>query len=109
MIFTVTDETLYVYWMSEVSTPIVTYFLGGRCRAGLFIENCLYLGGHSCLHVFEVTLSLFEPLIALGPPIPNVIRARKILRLNSRLLLFVGDGGYLQLFDVESSAVIHTH
>jgi hypothetical protein len=95
--------------MGQITAPIATYNLGGRVRAGLFIGNRLYLGGHSCLHVFEVTQSLFEPLIALEPPIPNLIRTRKILRLNSHLMLLVGDGGYLQLFDVDSSTVTHTH
>jgi hypothetical protein len=57
------DETLYVYSMSDHTSPIATYQLGGRCFSGIITDNHLYLGGDEKLHVFEVTTSLTHPLI----------------------------------------------
>jgi hypothetical protein len=57
------DETLYVYSMSDHTSPIATYQLGGECVSGIITENNLYLGGEKRLFVFEVTTSLNQPLI----------------------------------------------
>jgi hypothetical protein len=49
--------------MSDHTSPIATYQLGGGCRSGIITDNHLYLGVRLKLHVFEVTTSLTQPLI----------------------------------------------
>ena len=61
-LYTAADKTLYVYSMSDHTSPIATYQLGGQCDSGIIADNHLYLGGEK-LHVFEVTTSLSQPLI----------------------------------------------
>jgi hypothetical protein len=62
-LYTAADKTLYVYSMSDHTSPIATYQLVGDCRSGIIADNHLYLGGEEKLHVFEVTPSLTQPLI----------------------------------------------
>ena len=62
--YTADDETLYAYSMSDNTSPIATYQLGGdRFLSGIIADDHLYLGGEEKLHVFEVTTSLTQPLI----------------------------------------------
>jgi hypothetical protein len=51
------DETLFVYSMSERTSPIATYPLGSSCDSGIIVDDRFYLGGRN-LYVFEVSTSL---------------------------------------------------
>ena len=63
-LYTAAGESLYVYSMSDHTSPIATYQLGGFCYSCIIAENHLYLGGfRKKLHVFEVTTSFTQPLI----------------------------------------------
>jgi hypothetical protein len=62
-LYTTADETLFVYSMSDHTSPIATYQLGDECYSGIITDNHLYLGGDEKLHVFKVTSSLTQPLI----------------------------------------------
>ena len=87
--YTALDETLYVYSMSDHTSPIATYQLGGWCESGIITDNHLYLGGRYKLHVFEVTTSLTQPLISVKV-INTMDWVFKILRVANELIL----GGY---------------
>jgi hypothetical protein len=91
-LYTAADETLYVYSMSDHTSPIATYRLDDRwCDSGIITDNHLYLGGEYKLHVFEVTTSLTQPLIPV-----KVIDTKdwvyKILRVSNELILGEFDG-----------------
>jgi hypothetical protein len=62
-LYTGTDKTLYVYSMSDHTSPIATYQLGGECLSGIITDSLLYLGVEGKLHLFEVTTSLTQPLV----------------------------------------------
>ena len=84
--YTAGDETLYVYSMSDHTSPIATYQLGGECYSGIITDNHLYLGGYKKLQVFEVTTSLTQPLIP-GKVIGTKNWVYKILRVANELIL----------------------
>jgi hypothetical protein len=44
-LYTAADSTLYVYLMSDITSPIATYSLTDECYSGIISENFLYLGG----------------------------------------------------------------
>ena len=44
-LYTAADENLYVYSLSDHTTPLFTYQVGERCRSGLITGSHLYLGG----------------------------------------------------------------
>jgi hypothetical protein len=48
---------LYVYSESDLTSPIANYSLdeGNACCYGLIADNCLYIGGYTRIHVFEIT------------------------------------------------------
>jgi hypothetical protein len=85
------DKTLYVYSMSDHTSPIATYQLGGYCRSAIITDNHLFLGVDKKLHVFEITTSLIEPLIPV-----EVINTEHwvhiILRLRNELILGEAEG-----------------
>ena len=86
-VYTEADETLYVYSLSNLTSPSATYPLD-KCYSALITENRLYLGGACKLHIFEVTPSLTEPLTpVLKIPIPTMSIVAKILRVGDDLLL----------------------
>jgi hypothetical protein len=86
-LYTYADETLYVYSMSNLTTPIEAQQRRDKCYSGMIIDDHLYLGGANKLHVFSVASSPNEP-----PLIPvTVINTKglvyKILRVGNELLL----------------------
>jgi hypothetical protein len=81
-LYTAADDTLYVYLLSDLTSPSATYPLRGECYSALITENRLYLGGAGKLHIFEVTPSL-TPVTQI--PIEHL--AYKILRVGDDLLL----------------------
>ena len=84
--YTEADETLYVYSLSDLTSPSATYPLDNKCYSALISENRLYLVGLCQLHIFEVTPSLTEPLT----PVTNILTKSfvyKILRVGDELLL----------------------
>ena len=85
-LYTVADETLYLYSLGDLTSPSATYLLVDMCLSALIIDNCLYLGGKNKLHIFKVTPSLSEPLIPVTK-IPIKEGANKILRVGDNLLL----------------------
>ena len=91
-LYTSADWTLYVYSMSDLTSPIDTYQLdGGECWSGIIADNHLYLSGLRKLHVFEVTTSLTQPLIP-GKVIDTKGRVFKLLRVGNELVLGEYDG-----------------
>jgi hypothetical protein len=63
-LYTFADETLYVYSMSDLKTPIETYQGRDKCDSGMITDDHLYLGGASKLRVFKVATSPTEPALA---------------------------------------------
>jgi hypothetical protein len=61
-LYTERSKNLYVYSLSDISSPIATYPLGGGCYSGIITDNRLYLGGWKKLHIFDVTTSISQPL-----------------------------------------------
>jgi hypothetical protein len=85
------DETLYVFSMSDHTSPIATYQLSWDCYSGIIADNHLYLGGLWKLHVFEVTTSLTHPLIPVKV-IDTENFVYKILRVANELILGEREG-----------------
>jgi uncharacterized secreted protein with C-terminal beta-propeller domain len=105
-LFTAADTTLYVYSMSDQTSHIATYQLEGKCKSGIIVDERLYLGGHY-LYVFKVSPSLSKPLT----PVANIKTERyvqKILRVGNELLLGHIEG-YLQVVEMNTSKITHTH
>ena len=90
ILYTVRGYNLYVYSLSDLSSPIATYPLGGRCPSGIINDNRLYLSGWK-LHIFEVTTSITQPL-KLVTVIETESRVTKILRAGHELLLGESNG-----------------
>ena len=105
--YTAADDTLYVYSMSDHTSPIANYQLDGVCCSGIITDNHLYLGGLRKLQVFEVTSSLTQPLIPLKV-IDTEMLVFKILRVGNELILGE-DEGYLEVFNIETSSITNTH
>ena len=85
-LYTETDKNLYVYLMSDLTSPIATYQLGGRCYSAMITDDHLYLGGHSKLHVFKITASPSQPLTPVTV-ITTKSMVNKLLRMSNELLL----------------------
>jgi hypothetical protein len=85
-LYTETGNTLYVYSMSEITSPIATYPLGGKCYSGMIMDDRLYLGGYKKLYVFSITASLTRPLIP-DNDITTKEGVYKTLRVGKELLL----------------------
>ena len=86
-LYTEIDKNLNVYSMSDLTSPIANYPLGGRCYSALITDDHhLYLGGHFKLHVFEMTESLTQPLKPVKV-IATKSLVSKMLRLGRQLLL----------------------
>jgi hypothetical protein len=106
-LYTVADETLFVYSMSDHTSNIATYRLWRGCKSGIITDNHLYLGGNMKLFVFEVTTSLTHPLIPVEV-IDTKDSVYKILRVGNELIL--GErSGHLEVFDIETSSITQTH
>jgi hypothetical protein len=90
-LYTAADTTLYVYSMSDHTSPIATYQLVGECRSGIITDNHLYLAVAMKLYVFEVTTFLTQPLIPVKV-IDTKPRVNKILRVGHELILGVTRG-----------------
>jgi hypothetical protein len=61
-LYKASDKTLYVYLVSDITSPIATYSLSDACYSGMISDNRLYLGGRYYLKIFELTTSLTQPL-----------------------------------------------
>jgi len=44
-LYTAAYDTLYVYLVSDITSPIATYSLSGECYSGLISDDRLYVGG----------------------------------------------------------------
>ena len=104
---TAVDETLYIFSLSDLKSPIDTFQLDGKFFSAIIIDNYLFLGGDGKLQIFKVTTSITQPLV-----IVKVINTQrgvlKILRVGYELLLGE-DSGYLEVFDIKTSSITHTH
>ena len=85
-LYTEAGKTLYVYSLTDLTSPCKTYPLRDKCLSALITENRLYLGGWNRLLIFEVTSSLNGPLIPVTK-IRTKQRVFKILRVGDDLLL----------------------
>ena len=91
-LYTERGKNLYVYSLSDPSSPIATYPLGGWCYSGIIAGNRLYLAGEKKLHIFEViTTSSTQPLNPVTV-IDTKDSVYKILRVGHELLLGQGYG-----------------
>jgi hypothetical protein len=103
-LYTTANNTLGVYSLSDLASPIATYGLGCNCFSGLIFENQLYLTGFkSIVFVFDVTSSNDQPLIPVTRIYPTS-RVLKILRVGNELLLGELDG-YLEVYDIKASNI----
>jgi hypothetical protein len=93
--------------LSDLAYPIATYKVLDGCCSVIKAEKYLYLGGEKNLHIFEVTTSLIQPLIPIKV-INTESLAFKILRVGDKLIL-AEVFGYLEVFDINNSSIIHTH
>ena len=106
-LYTEKGTNLYVYALSNLSSPIASYPLGNRCYSGIITENRVYLGGRKKLHIFEVTDSITQPLI-LVKVIATESEINKILR-EAHDLLLGQDSGFLEVFDIKTSTITSSH
>jgi hypothetical protein len=91
-LYTERGKNLYVYSLSDPSSPIATYPLGGKCFSGIITDNRLYIRADKKLHIFEVmTTSSTQPLNPVTV-IDTKDWVRKILRVGQELLLGQGLG-----------------
>ena len=90
-LYTERSNNLYVYSLSDLSSPIATYPLGDWCHSGIITDNRLYLGGNYKLHIFEVTTSITKPLKRVTV-IDTESWVYKISRVGHELLLGQYDG-----------------
>lgn len=44
--------------MSDTTSPIDSYAIGGHCYSSLIFDNILYLGGEKVLYIFKVGTSV---------------------------------------------------
>ena len=93
--------------MSDLTSPIVTYPLDGRCYSAMITDDHLYLGGNKKLHVFKVSESLNQPLISVTSTTTKLL-VYKILRLGNELLLGQ-DYGHLEVLDIYTFKIMSTH
>ena len=97
-LYTERGDNLFVYSLSDLSSLIATYPLGGLCCSGIIADNRLYLGGYKKLYIFEVSTSITQPL-KLVTFINTEYCVFKILRAGHELLL--GEpNGYFKVFDI---------
>ena len=92
------DETLYVYLMIDPTTPVASYSLSSECYSGEIFDNRLYLGGKNYLKIFDITISLEQPLTPVTH-ITTKSKVYKILRVCEDLILGEA-GGYLEVFNI---------
>jgi hypothetical protein len=79
-LFTAAYKTLYVYLVSDITSPISTYSLSNECYSGIISDNRLYLGGFDYLKIFELTTSVTQPLTPVAQ-IKTKDCVNKILRV----------------------------
>ena len=107
-LYAASNENLYVYSLSDFTSPISTIPISQErsLKSCIIIDDRLYLGGEN-IHVFKVTASLAQPLLPLTV-IPTEEEVLKILRVGNELLL--GEvNGYLEVVDVNTSKITSTH
>jgi hypothetical protein len=107
ILYAESDNNLHVYSMSDLTSPIVTYPLDGRCYSAMITDDHLYLGGNKKLYVFKVSESLTQPLISVTSTTTKSL-VNKILRLGNELLLGQDDG-HLEVLDIKTSKIMGTH
>ena len=63
--YTSADKILFVFSVSDLSSPIATYDLPSSYSKVLISDNCLFLGASNTYYitVIEITTSLSKPLI----------------------------------------------
>ena len=110
-LYTVGNDTLYVYSMSDLTSPIATYKAPSFCGSALIADNRLFLGGNSIqIIVYEISTSLPEPLKELAT-IETFDVISKMMKFGQALVLGFFDfdeGGYLQIYDLENFKITHT-
>jgi hypothetical protein len=84
-LYTVANHTLFVYSLSDLTSPLATYPAGG-IWSGHTYDKRFYLGGVDRLDIFEVSDSITEPLKRVSVKRTKA-RVSKILRVGQELLL----------------------
>ena len=79
-LYTAADKTLYVYLVSDTTSPIATYSLSKVCFSCIIIDNRLYLGGRGYLEIFDLKTSLSQPLRSVTQ-IKTKNQVHKLLRV----------------------------
>jgi hypothetical protein len=107
-LYTEAGATLSVYSVSDPTSPVVIYqTYVGYCNSGIISDNHLYLGGCEKVRVYKVTTDFTQPLI-LVKVVETESWVHKLLRVGHEILL--GEyKGYLEVFDIETSSITHTH
>jgi hypothetical protein len=86
-LYTVADMNLYVYSVSDPTSPVVIYQKEvGYTLSGIIADNHLYLGGFKKFWVYEVTTHFTQPLI-LVKVVQTKESVYKLLRVGNEILL----------------------
>ena len=85
-LYTETDETLKVFLLSDLTSPIAIYQVDCVCFSGIIADNHIYIGGDKKLQVFEMNTSLTQPLLPVKV-IDTKESVFKILRAGHELIL----------------------
>jgi hypothetical protein len=111
-LYTEAGETLYVYSVADVSSPLATFPLDDHCFSGIICDSRLYLGTENMkLHIFEVTSSPTspqQPPLTLATVIETHGQVFKMVKIGQELLM-CEDPRYLQILDTTNSKITGTH
>ena len=106
--YTFANNTLYVYIVSDLASPIGTYGRRDLCFSGMTSDDRLYLGGESKLRIFKVASSLNQPPLTPVIVVSTKKAVIKIVRVGNELLL--GElAGYLEVLDIKTSTITSTY
>lgn len=86
-LFTSADKNLYVYSLSDLSSPIATYDLLDAGWSGIIVDNILLVDGDSFkIMVYEISTSITVPLKQIAI-IETIDTIRKVLKVGQELVL----------------------
>ena len=105
-LYTEADKTLYVYSLSDLTSPIATYDISGVCFSGLIADNRLFIAFSDRksyqyfmqIIICEISTSLTEPLKLLEN-IKTSQQIKKMIKVGQELFLGA-KFGHLQVFDI---------
>ena len=82
-LYTFAYNTLYVYSLNDLVSPIETYERRDYCPSGMITDDRLYLGGEKKLRVFKVASSLTQPPLTPVTVVSTKTMVGKIVRVGN--------------------------